>query len=133
MINYLKVFIYHTYIHTIFSFKHISFNFKTQIENVQQLYHVKSKVYRGGMGIWGGTGRFANIFQKQLFDNVKSPIFCWLIYHLKDIYSQNNIIYIKSFILYINYMKYMSNHNLKNLFFLQNEKIFFKTSSYSIN
>ena len=46
-----------------------------------------NKVYRGGMGIWGGMGRFANIFQKRLFDNVKSHIFCWLIYQLKDIYS----------------------------------------------
>ena len=34
MINYLKVFIYHTYINTIFSFKRFYFNFKTQIENV---------------------------------------------------------------------------------------------------
>ena len=49
--------------------------------------HNFGKVYRGGMGIWGGTGRFVNILQKQLFDNVISPIFCWLIYHLKDIYS----------------------------------------------
>ena len=47
---------------------------------------VECKVYRGGMGIWGGTGCFANIFQKRLVDNVKCPFF-WLIYHLKDIYS----------------------------------------------
>ena len=34
MINYLRGFIYQAYIHTIFSFKRFSFNFKTQIENV---------------------------------------------------------------------------------------------------
>ena len=30
------------------------------------------KVYRGGMGIWGGMGRFANIFLKPIFDTVRS-------------------------------------------------------------
>merc|ERR1712055_547027 len=34
MINYLRGFIYHTYIYTIFSFKCFSLNFKTQIQNV---------------------------------------------------------------------------------------------------
>ena len=38
--------------------------------------------------VYGGERVVLQIFfKKQLFDNVKSPIFCWLIYHLKDIYS----------------------------------------------